>query len=305
MNEWKQICPHFDALCLHFPIPLSDCPVTSALLTASSIRIGGFTSKNRNAVWCAAYSCFETSCQICCHIVLSVTHTWSKNDSNACSWMEIMSRLATYNIIHLKDFALYRSFCHSLSTHPLEWRNSATCLSTQLRWMLTGISTHFVVFQPRISEGSPHSTIKHVNTFHTFHTFLHFIHSIPHPRKHPHIHRVQDVMAGAIHEKRYATQLKTNKETSWISSTPQKINKIHTPKTFHYTIHLDVSESISLENDMEINMLEGNLHVHRFPRLDRFWKHSSVKLEKCQSNCSGWKLPYQFSSRVSKQFSGH
>lgn len=84
-----------------------------------------------------------------------------------------------------------------------------------------------------------------------------------------------------------------------------KIIKIHTPKKLHYTIHSDVSESISLENDMEINMLEGNLHVHRFPRLDRFWKHSSVKLEKCQSNCSGWKLPYQFSSRVSKQFSGH
>lgn len=70
-------------------------------------------------------------------------------------------------------------------------------------------------------------------------------------------------MAGAIHEKRYATQLKTNKETSWILSTPQKSSKSTPQKKLHYTIHLDVSESISLENDMEINMLEGNLHVHQ------------------------------------------
>ena len=155
-----------------------------------------------------------------------------------------MSRLATYNILHLKDFALYRSFCHSLSTHPLEWRN-VSVNTTELDFD-RNYNNILWSFNPNLRR-IPHSMIKHVNTFHTFHTF----------------HRVQDVMAGAIHEKRYATQLKTNKETSWILSTPQKIIKIHTPKKLHYTIHLDVSESISLENDMEINMLEGNLHVHQ------------------------------------------
>lgn len=182
MNEWKQLCPHLMCFVSTFP---SHCPVTSSTFDFRHSNWWLYLQKSKCSVQLRAALEFHVKYVV---ILFSVSHTWSKNDSNTCSWMEIleiMSRLATNNILHLKDFALYRSFCHSLSTHPLEWRNSTTCLSTQLSWMLTGITTTFCGLSTQNLRRIPHSTIKHVNTFHTFHAFHTFHTTFSKTSSHP------------------------------------------------------------------------------------------------------------------------
>ena len=153
MNDENKFVHIFDVLCLHFPIPLSR---NFSTFDFQHSNWWLYLQKSKCSVMCidpySTYRSFGTSNSMR-HIVLGVTHM-IQNDSNACSWMEIleiMSRLATNNIIYLKDFALYRSFCHSLSTHPLEWRNASLNI-TELDFdrnynTFCGLST-------RISEGS-------------------------------------------------------------------------------------------------------------------------------------------------------